>query len=183
MTVAVVNLAYSSSDRLLPVVEGFGYLIPRSVSKDHNPHNALGVIFDSDAMPSLDDSKELGVTKLSVLLGGHYWSHPREVPSKEDLLKHARKLVQDHLGIDAEPIASSVKVQRSCIPQYRPGHLSRMKELHADLKERFEGRLAVVGSSYNGVGVNDCVKSAREAVERMANEGGATGLESIAAVS
>lgn len=189
VTVAVVNLAFHSdapSKRMLPV-QGFGYLIPRSVSRQHNPHHALGVIFDSDIMPSLDSENAGdipdGLTKLTVMLGGHYWAHPREVPHTNDLAKAARQVLRDHLGITEEPVAVRVNLQRSCIPQYRPGHVSRMKELHSDLEDRLGGRLAVVGSSYNGVGVNDCVKNARQTVERLIERGGATGLENIASAA
>ena len=46
VNVMVVNLYYSNPN-LLPV-EGFGYLIPRSVPIEQNPERALGVIFSSE---------------------------------------------------------------------------------------------------------------------------------------
>ncbi|KPV75571.1 uncharacterized protein RHOBADRAFT_53536 [Rhodotorula graminis WP1] len=86
-TVSVVNLAFpdpssssssstsTSSDaapaRLFP--PGFGYLIPRTVPSSHNPHRALGCIFDSDVLPNVDASAAQGLTKVSLLMGGSYW--------------------------------------------------------------------------------------------------------------
>lgn len=98
---SVINLSFptppSPEAPLFPA--GFGYLIPRSVKKEMNPHQVLGVIFDSDVMPGVDDTisakptttptpspvtesiesteakaEETQLqTKISVLLGGSYW--------------------------------------------------------------------------------------------------------------
>lgn len=46
VNVMVVNLYYTSEN--LPIPQGFGYLIPRSISASQNPERALGVIFGSE---------------------------------------------------------------------------------------------------------------------------------------
>ena len=56
----------------------------------------------------------------------------------------------------------------------------RMRELNRVLRDDLQGRLSLVGPSYSGVGVNDCVRSAREAAYRVAKGNGATGLERLA---
>lgn len=79
----------------------------------------------------------------------------------------ARAVLERHLHITAEPTAVQVGLHRNCIPQYTVGHDERMEEARVELMEEFEGRLGVAGNSYMGVGVGDCVKSARELCWQM----------------
>ena len=161
----MVNLYYKNPN-ILPIT-GFGYLIPQATPFEQNPELALGVVFDSDVVPFgqdrldvLDTSKaEAGPrgTKLTVMLGGHWYNALDEVPDEATALEHAKSLVKRHLGITVEPSASLVTQQKDCIPQYTVGHVSRLKAAHNELLRRFGGRLKVTGSSYGGVGLNDCV--------------------------
>jgi oxygen-dependent protoporphyrinogen oxidase len=83
-------------------------------------------------------------------------------------------------------------IQRQGIPTYLPGHGARLRELHELLSHEeggspWAGKLAVAGSGYGGVGVNDCVGSAEGVVRglerKWKGEGegeagkGVTGLE------
>ena len=63
-------------------LQGFGYLIPQSVPFELNPERALGVIFDSDISPDLHSTvpaEKLG-TRLTVMMGGHWWDEWSELP-------------------------------------------------------------------------------------------------------
>ncbi|CAG8525318.1 702_t:CDS:2 [Paraglomus brasilianum] len=178
VTVAVVNLAYSNPS-LLPVT-GFGYLIPASIP--NNIYSALGVVFDSDAVPSQD---KVNITKLTVMLGGHYYYGMNSIPNEDELLSHARWVVSNHLGIREEPMLWNVTIQRECISQYQVGHLDRMRELHHSIRNMCGGRLSVAGASYLGVSVNDIVLNSRmlagrvvEWIERR-RKLNVTGLESV----
>ncbi|OCL11396.1 Protoporphyrinogen oxidase [Glonium stellatum] len=157
VTVMVVNLFFSKSG-LLPV-EGFGYLIPQSVPFEQNPERALGVIFDSDAIKGQDT---VDGTKLTVMLGGHWWDGWSCYPSEEEGINMARTLLARHLQITDEPTVARAKLQKDCIPQYTVGHEERIQRAHSQLRNSFGGRLRVVGNSYNGVGVNDCLRAARD---------------------
>lgn len=79
----------------------------------------------------------------------------------------ARSVLQRHLGITAEPTAVQVGLHKKCIPQYTVGHDARMRLAHFELLQEFEGNLSVAGNSYAGVGVGDCVRSARDVVGQM----------------
>lgn len=177
-TVMVINLYYP--DTHLPV-EGFGYLIPRSVPFEQNPEFALGVVFDSDAttldMDHEGRRKNIG-TKLTVIMGGHYWSglEEGEYPTEEEGLEMAKRVVRRHLGVEEMPEASNVTLQRDCIPQYTVGHESRLAQIHEGLLETFHGRVTVAGAWTGGVGVNDCVQAGRKAAITV-GEGGGSGLE------
>ncbi|KAL8721719.1 MAG: hypothetical protein Q9225_001669 [Loekoesia sp. 1 TL-2023] len=175
VTVMVVNL-YFSNPSILPA-RGFGYLLPRSLPFEQNPERALGVVFDSDATIGQD---EIPGTKVTVMLGGHWWDGWVAYPDKEMGASMAKAILKRHLGISEEPQAIHVGLQKDCIPQYTVGHDRRMARANMALK-KFNGRLRVAGSSYTGVGLNDCVRSARNAVRGLL-EGRIrdTGLESFA---
>ncbi|KAI0834314.1 Protoporphyrinogen oxidase [Hypoxylon sp. FL0890] len=155
---------------------GFGYLIPNSVPANQNPEHALGVIFDSDAMP--DQDQDVPCTKITVVLGGHWWDgrSVASLPTEAEGVRMARQLLQRHLGITEDPIASVVTLRRDAIPQYEVGHCKKMARFHGLLLERFAGRLRVAGASYRGIGVHDCVFSALNVIEGLDVEG-LTGLE------
>ncbi|RPA94850.1 Protoporphyrinogen oxidase [Choiromyces venosus 120613-1] len=167
VTVLVVNLYYRTPN-LLPV-QGFGYLIPRSVPDSENPEKALGVIFDSDTTPSPG-------TKVTVMMGGHYWQGRTSYPDQHEAVKMAITLLQRHLRITETPALTNVTLQKDCIPQYTVGHDERMETAHEDLIG-FNGRLSVAGNSYSGVGLNDCVRSARDVVKGLLSGSSLTGLD------
>ena len=169
----VVNLYFSQPDLLS--VRGFGYLIPRTVSFDRNPEMALGVVFDSDVSVGQDT---VPGTKVTVMLGGHWWDDWDVYPDEEEGGRMAKAVLERHLGITEEPQVVRVALQKKCIPQYTVGHEERMAEASI-LLEKFDGRLRVTGSSYTGVGVNDCVRAARNVVDGLVDGTGKTGLDSF----
>lgn len=174
VTVMVVNLFYSNPT-ILPA-RGFGYLLPRSLPFDQNPELALGVIFDTDATIGQD---AVPGTKMTVMLGGHWWNGWDEYPDDEQGIMLARATLQRHLKIVEEPRVARVSLQRNSIPQYSVGHDSRMESLSKQLERAFSGRLRVAGNSYTGVGLNDCVRAARDVVKGLVSGTAKTGLDSF----
>lgn len=175
MTVMVVNLYYNDPN-ILPE-RGFGYLIPRSISFDQNPECALGVVFDSDTTIGQDS---VPGTKVTVMLGGHWWDGFDSYPDEEEGAAMAKAILKRHLRIEIEPEVVNVGLQRECIPQYTVGHEERMKRAHGELMSAFKGKLTVAGNSYTGVGLNDCVRAARDAVMGVKKGEENTGLEEFA---
>ncbi|KAB8209145.1 hypothetical protein BDV34DRAFT_221980 [Aspergillus parasiticus] len=155
VTVMVVNLYFPNPD-LLPV-SGFGYLIPRSIPYEQNPERALGVIFGSDSSVGQDTAPG---TKLTVMMGGHWWDGWKEsdYPDHDTAVAMSRALLHRHLGITDAPTLTSSRLQRNAIPQYTVGHLSRMRELSRSTRHELNNRLTLAGSWYNGVGVTDCIR-------------------------
>lgn len=166
---------YFSNPNLLPE-QGFGYLIPRSIPFEQNPECALGVVFDSDALQGQDT---VTGTKITVMLGGHWWDGLVAYPDSEEAVSMARAVLKRHLNVDEEPQAVNASLQRDCIPQYTVGHKSRLKDAHYKLMSQFGGKLSVVGSSYTGVGLNDCIRAGRDLAKQIASEENVTGLESF----
>jgi oxygen-dependent protoporphyrinogen oxidase len=177
VTVMTVNLFFPQKN-LLPM-QGFGYLIPQSVPFEQNPERALGVIFDSDAVIGQDTADG---TKLTVMLGGHWWDGWEHYPDEEEGLELARSVVRRHLGITDEPMASRVNLSKDCIPQYTVGFEDRLKRYAQKVKEDYKGRVRVVGNLYHGVGVNDCIRGAWMMVRGLRGNGWkerGTGLERV----
>lgn len=176
VTVMVVNLYYTDPD-ILPE-RGFGYLIPRSIPFEQNPECALGVVFDSDATAGQDTAKG---TKVTVMLGGHWWDGMDSYPDEEEGAAMAQSILLRHLNISEQPAKVNASLQRNCIPQYTVGHEARMKKAHEELMAGYHGRLTVAGNSYTGVGLNDCVRAARDVAMRIKHGHSGTGLEEFVA--
>ncbi|XP_063001963.1 protoporphyrinogen oxidase [Elgaria multicarinata webbii] len=160
VSVGVVNLQYESVR--LPVT-GFGHLVP-----SFEDSSLLGIVYDSVAFPEQDGSSGTS-TRLTVMLGGAWFTPSFGDPdtvSHAVLLSRAQAAVQNHLGISAEPSRSIVKVQKACIPQYTLGHWKHIESAAAYLAQE-KLPLSLVGASYEGVSVNDCISSGRTAVAKL----------------
>lgn len=125
-----------------------------------------------------DDVHERG-TKVTVMLGGHWWDGWPAFPSEQEGLEMARAVLSRQLGIHQEPQAWAVNLQQDCIPQYTVGHEARLKEAHGQLLRGYQGRLRVAGNWIQGVGVNDCLRSAWDVVKGVRQGRDATGLENV----
>jgi oxygen-dependent protoporphyrinogen oxidase len=163
--------------------DGFGYLIPRS-DATANPEGALGVVFDSTALPGIDDiGLDDKVTKLTVMMGGPYWSsygvsqRPETAADLvEPALRHLRRALPALANV--EPLVISPRLHIDSIPTYLPGHGARVKEMDAAVLDGpWKGKLSLVGNGFGGVGVNDCVWSAEGVTRALLDGKTATGLE------
>ncbi|XP_015588358.1 protoporphyrinogen oxidase [Cephus cinctus] len=150
VTVAVVNIQFSGN--VLPM-QAFGFLVP---PKENLP--ILGVIFDSCVFPHETD------TVLTVMMGGAWFEKNfGECPSKDEILRVAVESAKKILGIKESPVAHKVTILRDCIPQHVVGHKQRLNRIHNYISAHGLP-LALCGSSYQGVGLNDVILSAKHAV-------------------
>ncbi|GAB7344487.1 hypothetical protein MBLNU457_2324t1 [Dothideomycetes sp. NU457] len=188
VTVMTVNLYYRTPYLHPP---GFGYLIPLATPLEQNPERALGVVFDtsysSDPGSETDtkdmygphqDSVSSRGTKMTVMLGGHYWSDWPGFPTDEEGLEMAKSLLRRHLGITEDPAASAVNLQKDCIPQYTVGHEKRIRSIHQKLLDDYSGKLRIASNWARGVGVNDCLRSAWDIAQELDMQN-KTGLEAV----
>lgn len=149
VTVAVVNLAFKGN---VLNYNAFGFLIPPSEQRP-----ILGVIFDSCSFPQND------FTVLTVMMGGHWFeSRLGPSPSTESILNTAVDNVRSILKITDEPCNHHVSVLKDCIPQYVVGHYETVERIRDYIKNH-NLPLFLAGSSYDGVGVNDVIFSAKKA--------------------
>ncbi|HEY1939094.1 MAG TPA: protoporphyrinogen oxidase [Candidatus Angelobacter sp.] len=147
-----VALAYDQAE--LP--PGHGFLVPRSEGRKimactfvHKkfPHRApaekkmLRCFFSSSRMPDL-------------------LSH-----SDDALQQIARQELKEILGVSAEPLFAETFRWNRAMPQYETGHLDRVAEME-QIIAAMPG-FHIIGNSFYGIGVPDCIKSARLAVEQI----------------
>ncbi|XP_052866525.1 protoporphyrinogen oxidase [Anopheles cruzii] len=152
--VCVVNLQYRRTDLLKQ--DGFGLLVPPI---ENLP--ILGVIFDSCCFDMVDN------TVLTVMMGGAWFEQWfGKNPSEEQLLEVALANVDKILHIGQRPDAYKVNLLRRCIPQYTVGHQERVKAAR-DYIDQHRLPIVLCGASYDGVGVNDVILSARKSVEAL----------------
>lgn len=155
--VAVINLKYAGD--LLPS-PGFGFLVPPS---ENSP--ILGVIYDSACFDMGADT-----TVLTVMMGGKWFrSKFGDSITDAELLDKAAGQLRSILRIDQPPVDYKVSVLRKCIPQYVVGHYERIGRIH-DYIEANGLPLRLCGSAIDGVGVNDVIYSAKQAVHSIASK-------------
>lgn len=192
VTVAVVNLCFSRSK--LPL-DGFGYLVPRSELE--NAAGVLGVIFDSCIQQNAISVTSMNTpnnqatddVNITVMMGGYafekYFGPINAITDslQEAILELALKTVSNPstLALSRKKLlASHVSIHKQCIPSYPVGHATHLKQLSSVLAEH--GRITVIGNSYAGVGINDCIRNAKRValqIARQAHQGRikCTGLE------
>ncbi|GAA5911268.1 oxygen-dependent protoporphyrinogen oxidase [Sporobolomyces salmoneus] len=182
-TVSVINLSFPLTPDSPPLFPpGFGYLIPRTVSKTENPHRVLGVLFDSDVMPLVDTSSTQHLYKCSLILGGSYWlNNPNERPNTtsnpnhEELIEKAMETLRLHFPDKRfpDPVHAFTSIHRDCIPQVpvngRNEILAFSRRLMSESK-RNGTRVGVVGGGFAAVGVNGAVKASWEVGKGFAEE-------------
>ncbi|KAL2854460.1 hypothetical protein BJY01DRAFT_205202 [Aspergillus pseudoustus] len=164
VTMMVVNLYYPNPN-LIPV-RGFGYLIPRSIPSEQNPERALGVIFASESGVGQDSAPG---TKLTVMMGGHWWDGWQEsdYPDHDTAIKMAQSLLQRHLNITDTPTVARARLQRDAIPQPTINYRQRMLALSDSAKGELNSRLTLAGAWYSlgSTGVVDGIRQAYVATE------------------
>src|SRR5262249_39954708 len=85
--------------------------------------------------------------------------------SDEQVLRNARQDLRKILNLEGEPLFTRVFRWPASMPQYAVGHLERLERI-----DRLGGELpglALAGNAYRGIGLPDCVRSGKEAAERI----------------
>ena len=156
VNVAVINLHYKND---LIQQRGFGLLVPPI---ENLP--ILGIIFDSCCF-DMD-----GQTVLTVMCGGKWFEKWfGDNPTESKLLEIAVDNVRKILKINEKPDNYKVNILKDCIPQYVVGHHDRVQRIRSYIDEK-KLPLSLCGASYDGVGVNDVILSARNVVEKLVTQ-------------
>jgi protoporphyrinogen/coproporphyrinogen III oxidase len=83
----------------------------------------------------------------------------------EDLAEIVQKELRDILDISASPRFVRVFRWARALPQYETGHLERVSQMEQMLRE-LPG-ISIIGNSFHGIGVPDCIRSGRLAAEKI----------------
>ncbi|XP_021356293.1 protoporphyrinogen oxidase-like [Mizuhopecten yessoensis] len=163
VSVIVVNLEYPIESP----VKGFGHLLP---SCEDRP--ILGVVYDSCTFPEHDSNiPDKPVSRFTVMMGGAWYDElvKERLGGSLDPSRVARlatEVISKHLGIIEAPVKIDMMVHADCIPQYLVGHNERVERIFKYIKDN-NLPLSLVGSSYKGVSVNDCIYNAKLRVEHF----------------
>ena len=103
------------------------------------------------------------------MLGGEWFAEHFGHPSScnQTVIRDmALKAVRQYLGVVGEPSRCDVDILEQCIPHYTVGHANKVRHLFRQISEQ-KLRLSLVGSSFHGAGVPDCIRSAIEHTEPL----------------
>lgn len=154
--VAVINFQFTGDDLLRQ--PGFGFLVP---PVENSP--LLGVIYDSCCFNMGHNN-----TVLTAMMGGKWFRERFGMGNERDLYEKAIEQIRQILKIDKKPDTFKVSILRQCIPQYIVGHFDRIERIRAYI-EHNKMPLALCGSAYDGVGVNNVIYSAKLAAQINCN--------------
>lgn len=145
----VVNLGYSQN-----VLNrgGFGYIVS---SKEND--ELLGVIFNSNAFPQQNQREE--ETRLTAKLR-------RTDLSEAEAITIALSSVKKHLGIEVPPQIATVMRTQNAFPQMQVGYKNWIESVEKRLEENYP-RLKIAGNYLRGVGVNDCITTAKSVADNF----------------
>lgn len=144
---ATISLAYKKSD-LDVELKGFGFIVPRVENRRINACTWSSIKWSFR-------SPEDYVLIRSFVGGGHHEELVDE--SDEKLTNIVRDELKDIVRIHANPILTKVYRWHKGMPKYTVGHLERIAEIDNYVKTH-KG-LYLIGCSYKGIGIGDCVKS------------------------
>lgn len=152
---ATVSLGFAGNE--IGSLPGFGFIVPRTEGRRINATTWSSVKWSHRAPRDT-------VLIRSFVGGGH---HEELVDLQEDELI---QIVLDELkqiaGIGARPGFSKVYKWRKSMPKYTVGHLDRLAQI--DRRLDLHPSLQLIGCSYRGIGIGDCVKSGFDAAARIA---------------
>jgi protoporphyrinogen/coproporphyrinogen III oxidase len=152
----VVSLGYDRVDVPHPL-DGFGYLVPRGRTV-----RSLGAVWSSAIFP---DQAPEGKVGLRVFAGGVF-DPSFSALSDDEAVAAVRRDLEVTMGIVAEPEARHVARWRRGIPQFELGHRDRVLEARQALSTSHPG-LRLAGNYLDGVGLNDAVRTAKEAATSL----------------
>ena len=152
--ILTVALGFRQQDAQIPV--GFGYLAPERENRF-----TLGALFSSQMFPQRAPA---GHHLLEALVGGR--RHPERLDlDDETIIREIHRDLRQLLPISAPPVFSRVLRSPAGIPQLEENHL-KLLDWREQLQEDHPS-LQITGFGWDGIGMNDMMKAAKQAVERL----------------
>ncbi|OPY63633.1 MAG: Protoporphyrinogen oxidase [Syntrophorhabdaceae bacterium PtaU1.Bin034] len=152
---ATISLAFNRGD-INADLPGFGFIVPKTEKRRINAATWSSLKWSFRSPPDR--------LLVRCFVGG---GHHEELVSCDD--SDLLSLILDELkqiaGIDAPPLFSKVYRWMKSMPRYTVGHLDRVAAID-EAASAFPG-LCLIGCSYRGIGIGDCVKSGFDAADRI----------------
>ena len=154
---ATVSLAFRKAD-IAKSLPGFGFIVPRVENRRINACTWSSIKWTHRA-------PQAALLIRGFVGGGHH----EELVSLEDgeLARIVREELRQIAGLAAEPLFFKVYRWFQGMPKYTVGHGERLAAIE---ERRLPHRgLFLIGSSYRGIGIGDCVKSGFDAAAAVAS--------------
>jgi protoporphyrinogen oxidase len=138
-------------------LNGFGFLVPRKERRQILACTWVGTKF-ANRVP---EDRVL----LRCFLGG---SQGETVLSQSDekIVATVQDELREIMGLSAEPVFTRISRWPRAMAQYAVGHQARVEKIEVLLRE-LPG-LYLAGNAYSGVGIPDCIRTGRQAADRIA---------------
>lgn len=131
-------------------LNGFGFLIPRRERRTIAAATWINTKFPARIPPGLAAIRAFIVGDEAIRLLGN---------SEAELIELVRQDLIRWMSTSAEPLFTTVYKWPNSMPQYVVGHRKRQERITEALKAR--PRLHLVGNAYEGVGIPDCIRLAK----------------------
>lgn len=146
-----VSVAYHTSPSRLP--PGFGFLVPQTEGRALLACTFVHAKFTGRAPE--------GSVLLRCFLGGA--RRPEVLDwSDQEITARVQRELSGILGLTEPPLFHHIHRWPQALPQYRMGHIERIERIRQGVS-RHPG-MFLAGNAYQGVGIPDCIESAKRAV-------------------
>ena len=151
----LVTLVYDRS-RLAHPLDGFGFLVPGAERRTITAATWVSTKFPSRVPAGLAALRAFIVAEKAAELLDSPQQHTIDL---------VRSDLAEFMGIDAAPRLSIVHAWPASMPQYVVGHAPRQRRIAAGLHDT--PGLYLIGNAYDGVGIPDCVRLAKETAKQI----------------
>lgn len=151
----IATAVFGFSDRVA-IPKGFGFLTPEQEGRF-----LLGTLFSSNMFPGRAPK---GHQLIETLVGGR--RHPERLDlSDEELCRKALQDVNEILGIKERPVYSKILRSEGGIPQLERNYPALLA--WRDAFQDQHHNLAICGFGWEGIGLNDMIKTATRVAEQL----------------
>jgi len=151
-----VSIAFKKEDVKAPLA-GFGFIVPRVEGRRINASTYTSIKWSFRAP---DDTVLIRV----FVGGGHHEELVRDLDDA-GMVKMVLEELDTVLGLKAAPQFSKVYRWHRGMPKYTVGHLDRIAQIDRAVAKN--PGLHLIGCSYKGIGIGDCVHEAQIAAEKI----------------
>ncbi|RUT38779.1 protoporphyrinogen oxidase [Paenibacillus anaericanus] len=159
VSVANVVLAFDRKD-LKGLFDGSGFLVPRNEGMSITACTWTGVKW----LHTTPDDKML----LRCYVG-RSGDEQKVFLSDESLTELVLKDLHELMNITARPLFTEITRLPKSMPQYPIHHLQHIAGLRQNMESSLPG-VYITGAAFEGVGLPDCIRQAKELAQRMANK-------------